>query len=244
LLTFTKRIETNKNYYMKKIFITILAFCSLNLFSQNKFIKSMSFEQSQDINFFKNVKNNTKLGEYITASGNSVKVGDTLIIGSPTSSYSTSNTVGGGTNIGYGRTKTRYAKEFEFVQLGRPAGLGAIMSGSEKPAMAGINLSQEVVLVKEMKTYHKGSKKKPLYVVIVLGEINGRAFGLNKYLSVMNTELAIESGEILLKNRKMTREEAIAKLREAKELLDLEMMSQEDYDALKKELSPIIMNNQ
>ena len=244
MLTFTKRIETNKNYYMKKIFITILAFCSLNLFSQNKFIKSMSFEQSQDINFFKNVKNNTKLGEYITASGNSVKVGDTLIIGSPTSSYSTSNTVGGGTNIGYGRTKTRYAKEFEFVQLGRPAGLGAIMSGSEKPAMAGINLSQEVVLVKEMKTYHKGSKKKPLYVVIVLGEINGRAFGLNKYLSVMNTELAIESGEILLKNRKMTREEAIAKLREAKELLDLEMMSQEDYDALKKELSAIIMNNQ
>ena len=113
-----------------------------------------------------------------------------------------------------------------------------------KQFLAGINLSQEVVLVKEMKTYHKGSKKKPLYVVIVLGEINGRAFGLNKYLSVMNTELAIESGEILLKNRKMTREEAIAKLREAKELLDLEMMSQEDYDALKKELSPIIMNNQ
>ena len=49
-------------------------------------------------------------------------------------------------------------------------------------------------------------------------------------------------GEIFLKNRKMTREEAIAKLREAKELLDLEMMSQEDYDALRKELSPIIMN--
>ena len=229
---------------MKKIFAIILAFSSFTLFSQNKYIESMTFEQSQNIDYFIKVKNNTKLGEYITASGNSVKVGDTLIIGNPTSSYSTSNTVGGGTNIGYGRTKTRYAKEFEFVQLGRPAGLGAIMSGSEKPAMAGINLSQEVVLVKEMKTYHKGSKKKPLYVVIVLGEINGRAFGLNKYLSVMNTELAIESGEILLKNRKMTREEAIAKLREAKELLDLEMMSQEDYDALKKELSPIIMNNQ
>ena len=229
---------------MKKFFAIILAFSSFTLYSQNKYIESMTFEQSQNIDYFIKVKNNTKLGEYITASGNSVKVGDTLIIGNPTSSYSTSNTVGGGTNIGYGRTKTRYAKEFEFVQLGRPAGLGAIMSGSEKPAMAGINLSQEVVLVKEMKTYHKGSKKKPLYVVIVLGEINGRAFGLNKYLRVMNTELAIESGEILLKNRKMTREEAIAKLREAKELLDLEMMSQEDYDALKKELSPIIMNNQ
>ena len=156
---------------MKKFFAIILAFSSFTLYSQNKYIESMTFEQSQNIDYFIKVKNNTKLGEYITASGNSVKVGDTLIIGNPTSSYSTSNTVGGGTNIGYGRTKTRYAKEFEFVQLGRPAGLGAIMSGSEKPAMAGINLSQEVVLVKEMKTYHKGSKKKPLYVVIVLGEI-------------------------------------------------------------------------
>ena len=227
---------------MKKIFITILALSSFTLFSQKKFIESMSFNQSQDIDFFINVKNNTKLGEYITASGNSVKLGDTLIIGNPTSSYATSNTFGGGNKIAYGRTKTRFSKEFEFIQLGRPAGLGAIMSGGEKPAMAGVNLSKEVVLVKEMKTYHKGSKKKPLNVQIVLGEINGRAFGINKYLSVMNTELAIESGEIFLKNRKMTRDEAIAKLKEAKELLDLEMMSQEDYDALRKELSPIIMN--
>ena len=226
---------------MKKIFITILAFSSFTLFSQKKYIESMSFEQSQDIDFFINVKNNTKLGEYITASGNSVKLGDTLIIGNPTSSSATSSTYGGGNKIAYGRTKTRFNKEFEFIQLGRPAGFGAVMSGQDTP-MAGINLSKEVVLVKEMKTYHKGSKKKPLNVQIILGEINGRAFGINKYLSVMNTELAIESGEIFLKNRKMTRDEAIAKLKEAKELLDLEMMSQEDYDALRKELSPIIMN--
>ena len=226
---------------MKKIFITILAFSSFTLFSQKKYIESMSFEQSQDIDFFINVKNNTKLGEYITASGNSVKLGDTLIIGNPTSSSATSSTYGGGNKIAYGRTKTRFNKEFEFVQLGRPAGFGVVMSGQDTP-MAGINLSKEVVLVKEMKTYHKGSKKKPLNVQIILGEINGRAFGINKYLSVMNTELAIESGEIFLKNRKMTRDEAIAKLKEAKELLDLEMMSQEDYDALRKELSPIIMN--
>tara|TARA_B100000427_G_scaffold228874_1_gene192219 strand:+ start:959 stop:1645 length:687 start_codon:yes stop_codon:yes gene_type:complete len=226
---------------MKKIFITILAFSSFALFSQKKYIESMSFEQSQDIDFFINVKNNTKLGEYITASGNSVKLGDTLIIGNPTSSSATSSTYGGGNKIAYGRTKTRFNKEFEFIQLGRPAGFGVVMSGADTP-MAGINLSKEVVLVKEMKTYHKGSKKKPLNVQIILGEINGRAFGINKYLSVMNTELAIESGEIFLKNRKMTRDEAIAKLKEAKELLDLEMMSQEDYDALRKELSPIIMN--
>lgn len=91
-----------------------------------------------------------------------------------------------------------------------------------------------------MKAYHRGSKKKPLYVIMVLGEINGRAFGVNKYLSVMDTELALESGEVLLKNRKMTRDEAISKLKEAKELMEIDMMTKEEFEKLKIELAPII----
>jgi hypothetical protein len=46
-----------------------------------------------------------------------------------------------------------------------------------------------------------------------------------------------------IKSSILTREQAIAKLKEAKELLDLEMMSQEEYDKLKAELSPIIMGS-
>ena len=69
--------------------------------------------------------------------------------------------------------------------------------------------------------------EKPLHVKILLGEINGKAFGLNKVLTVLNTELAIEIGELMLKNRTMTRNEAIAKLKEAKDLLDLGLMSSE-----------------
>lgn len=41
----------------------------------------------------------------------------------------------------------------------------------------------------------------------------------------------------------MTRDEAIAKLKEAKELLEIDMMSKEEFDKLKKELAPIITNN-
>ena len=111
--------------------------------------------------------------------------------------------------------------------MGRPAGFGSIMTAMNGDAqnMADNSLKNTTVIVNEIKTYHRGSKKKPLYVVMVLGEINGRAFGINKYLSVMDTELAIESGEVLLKNRKMTRDEAIAKLKEAKELMEVDMMS-------------------
>ena len=38
----------------------------------------------------------------------------------------------------------------------------------------------------------------------------------------------------------MTKEEAISKLKESKELLDLEIITQEEYDKMKQELPPII----
>ena len=45
-----------------------------------KWLESLTYNQSQDIEFYKNIKSGTKLGEYITSNGNS------LIIGAPTSS--------------------------------------------------------------------------------------------------------------------------------------------------------------
>ena len=39
----------------------------------------------------------------------------------------------------------------------------------------------------------------------------------------------------------MTRDEAIAKLKEAKELMEIDMMSKDEFEELKKELTPIII---
>jgi hypothetical protein len=58
--------------------------------------------------------------------------------------------------------------------------------------------------------------------------------------TVHNYEMAIEIGEVSNPKRAMTRAEAIAKLKESKELLDLEMIKQAEYDALKAKLAPII----
>lgn len=41
----------------------------------------------------------------------------------------------------------------------------------------------------------------------------------------------------------LTREQAIAKLKETKDLLDLDMITKDEYEKLKKELTPIIMKN-
>lgn len=209
-------------------------------------IDLLTYENTQDINFFSNVKNGTLIKEYITTTKNSVKVGDTLILGSPTSQEMNTKTYSGSygnrARGGISQSRSTSKKTYEFIQLGRPAGFGSVMAamGGDAQNMADNSLKNTKVIVNEIKTYHRGSKNKPLYVVMILGEINGRAFGINKYLSVMYTELGIESDEILLKNRKMTREEAIAKLKEAKELVEIDMMSKEEFEELKKNLAPII----
>jgi hypothetical protein len=232
---------------MKKISLfTVVLFISISIYAQKKPIDKLTYEQSQNIEYFKTVKNNTPVIEYISEDGNSFKIGDTLVLGRPTSQSSISNTYGGARSGAFStavaRTNTRTKKEFEFIQLGRPAGFGNIMSAmaGEGATMAGVNLAGETVKIAEMKVIHKGSKKKPLKLIMVIGEINGKAFGINKFLSLLDTELAYSYGEILIKNRKMTRDEAIAKLKESKELLDLELLTQEEYNALKEELTPII----
>jgi hypothetical protein len=236
---------------MKKVLylFTVLLFCS-NTYSQKQAIEKLTYEDANNIDYFIKVKNNTKVLEYITQDGNSLKVGDTLVLGRPTSESSISTTYGGGASTGgfsagRARTKTRVNKEFEFIRLGRPAGFGNVMSAmnGEGATMAGVNLAGEVVKIDEIKVAHKGSKKKPLRLILIMGEINGRAFGINKYLSVLDTDLAMSYGEILLKNRKMTRDEALAKLKEAKDLMDLGLMSEEEFKAMRSELQPLIMGN-
>lgn len=232
---------------MKKAitFFTILL-SIINVNAQED-INLLTYDNTQDINFFNTIKNGAQVKEYITTSKNSVKIGDTLILGVPTSQETNTRTYAGsyGSQLrgGVAQSRSTSKKTYEFIKMGRPAGFGSVMTAMNGDAqnMADNSLKNTTVVVNELKTYHRGSKSKPLYVVMVLGEINGKAFGINKYLSVMDTELAIESGEILLKNRKMTRDEAIAKLKEAKELMEIDMMTKEEFEELKKELTPIIM---
>lgn len=233
---------------MKKTIAFLTLFLSIiTVFAQDD-INLLTYENTQDINFFSKIKNGAQVKEYLTTGKNSVKIGDTLILGSPTSQETSTRTYGGsyGNQLrgGVAQSRSTSKKTYEFVKMGRPAGFGSIMTAMNGDAqiMADNSLKNTTVVVNELKTYHRGSKNKPLYVVMVLGEINGRAFGINKYLSVMDSELGIESGEVLLKNRKMTRDEAIAKLKESKELMEIDMMSKEQFDELKKELAPIINN--
>ena len=95
-------------------------------------INLLTYENTQDINFFTNVKNGTPIKEYITTTKNSVKVGDTLILGSPTSQEMNTKTYSGSYGSrargGISQSRSTSKKTYEFIQLGRPAGFGSVMS--------------------------------------------------------------------------------------------------------------------
>ena len=233
---------------MKKIIISLsIILLTITSINAQKEIESLTYKNTQDYNFFKKIKNRTLVKKYKTISDNVIQIGDTITLGNPTSQEFNSKTysLSYGTKLrgGVSDSRTTSKKTYEFIQMGRPAGFGNVMTAlaGEDQIMADLSLKNSKAIVKEIRAFHRGSKKKPLYLVMVLGEINGRAFGVNKYLSVMDTELAIEYGEVLFKNRKITRDEAIFKLKEAKELVEIEMMTKKEFEDLKNKLRPIIM---
>ena len=92
-----------------------------------------------------------------------------------------------------------------------------------------------MVVERVLVSHTKLSRKSTLNVGLVVKEINGA-----RRVYAYNASRSISLGELELLKRLMTREEAIAKLKESKDLLDLGLLSQEEYDALKEELGRII----
>ena len=81
---------------------------------------------------------------------------------------------------------------------------------------------------------HSSGRKNSGYKIF----FNFKGFGLLPV--TVDYETALEVGEIKLVNANMTKSEAIDKLKQQKELLDLEIISQEQYNKIKEELTPII----
>lgn len=86
------------------------------------------------------------------------------------------------------------------------------------------------------------NKKHPFSVQLRIHGLNDTHFGMNAFASVLDAQSAIDYGELINPKAKMTREQAIYTLKEAKDLLDLGLLKQSEYDTLKTELTPIIMD--
>ena len=214
-------------------------------FLHKKKVDHLTFDDCQNSDVFQKISNNTHLNKYTASDGSVLSLGDSLIIGYPSGSTTNTSGVGGGNEIGVGTAKSKTQNSFTNIILGRPGGVGNLLAAGDNlgPNNAPAKMQGEIVVISEMRVIHKGSRKKPLRVLMLLGEPNGRAFGINKYMSVTDYEKAVIAGEIKSMNAPMTREEAIAKLKETKELMELGIIEESEYNKLKKELAPIIMRN-
>ncbi len=121
-------------------------------------------------------------------------------------------------------------KTFAFITTG---GTAAALSG-QAPEPLGVNSSGTNTIIKKIAV--GGSKKMGFKIYVVGKGICGLCPNNN-----IDFEEAIATGEIQSKG--MSKEQAISKLKEAKDLVDLGMMSKEDFEKLKLELTPIIIKN-
>ena len=63
----------------------------------------------------------------------------------------------------------------------------------------------------------------------------------SSFRTVIDIDKALEFNEIVNENRPLSRLEAIAKLKESKDLFELGLLSEKKYNQIKKKLTPIIL---
>jgi hypothetical protein len=186
---------------MKKVIFLMMALMMCfadTMFSQ---VDTLKFNQTE-------FKSGTTCNVYLMKDENSIKVGDTLIIGSPL-------------NNGKNYTRLWFGK----------ATVGQMIMGTAIPLPTGHNLIE--VIVEEMVL--EGKKQKG--IVIFAYQPNITAY---KYRTIFDVENAISTGEIILKHKRMTSDEALSELKKAKDKFDLGLISQEEFEKLKLQLSKYI----
>jgi len=207
----------------KNTYLIILVLLSSFIFSKkDKILEDVTYNQTQDISYTKKIKNGTNFNSYLTKSGSLISLGDTLILGSP---------IGGGQS--YNELTGSTQGVYSTIIVGNMT--TQMLTG---PQFLTANFMGNYIIVEKIYAYHaKMTRKSPINILAVVKDPDLAAFARR---TISGMEKALEFGEIKLLNAPITRKEAIAKLKEAKDLLDLEIISQEEYDKLKAELTLII----
>ena len=213
---------------IKKITVFFLLLPLITLAQQ----ESLTYNQTQDIKFVEQYKNNTIIYSYTTKDGLIVSIGDTLTLG----------------NAVIKRKKYMFHDVFSQIVIGRTKGLS-----KKEYRLLPHKYSGSKVIVKSLFVTHESftgyklwpnRKQMPLYVSVF---VEGYQDGLSKIFShsrktILNIEKALLLGEIINYNAPLSKEEAIRKLKENKDLMELDFLSKEEYQKLKEKLTPIILD--
>jgi len=201
---------------MKKIIVISVLLVSNVVFGQ----RSLTSSEAKDLEITSGFRNGDEILEFTLEDGNVIKKGSEFIIGTPLNP----------TTFTYTRIYVGYYNLFS--ELLSPS---IVLNSSFKGTK---------VVVETLKVNRQKLKRKSELMILayVYDPAMSSLFG-EKRRTIIDLELALSTGEVVNPNQKMTREQAIGKLKESKDLLDLGLLTQEEYDKIKSELTPIIMNN-
>lgn len=204
------------------IIVLLLTFTQYDSFAQEAFeIDTLKFEETTVEEVVLSTKQGTRVWTYKSKSGEFITIGDTLKIGMP---------------------KNNLSDKYVTIQSGKLKGSTKFVMGNT-PIKLNTNWSGRELIVLEMYAGHLGGgKKQPLGIYLYLGNANDVELmkGLQN-LEVTNLDAAIEQGEILTKKYFLSKSDAIKKLKEAKDLLDLGVITVQEFEKQKSLLTPIIL---
>ena len=180
-----------------------------------------------NIEWASNFRNSDEFNFIQFEDGSILKVGDKMKLGKPSGTNETKTV-----NKGLFSGSVTNENQFSYIMLGKMA--QQMMGGM---TYAPESFKNREVVIKGLKIIHSGLSKNSVAVPYLIYE--------NPVMDIttFNLKAALDNGELINPNRPMNRIEAIAKLKEAKDLVDLGMMSKEDFEKLKAELTPLIIKN-
>ena len=198
---------------------------------------NLTYEQANTIEFSKDIKNFTKLKSYKTKFGTVIKVGDTLTLGKAK------------------KNKDKYYFDdcYSYIVNGKRRG-----NKQDDYEFLPHHFSEDKVVVLSIFATHACSdeyklwnsrKSLPLYVSLYVknprkGYKSGSFLSTianSSFRTIVDIDKALEFNEVVNSNRPLTRSEAITKLKESKDLYELGLLSEKEYDSLREKLTPIIM---
>lgn len=179
--------------------------------AQKEPIQSITYAQTKDLAYCSKIPHNTTVLEYISQDGTVLRKGAALKIGRPS-------------------TPTG----FTWLFVG---GRTSAMIGSATPMAA--SYQGEEIEIDQIIVSHLRATKNSLVRVYVFA-INPNLGSGASARTIADYEQALMLGEVINPNGAMTRDQAIAKLKEFKDLLELGVITQSKYDSLKAILTPII----
>ena len=197
---------------MKKVTLLLLVLIAFNLSNAQKKLKEVeSFDLSMS---FEEVKKKYK-ANFDVIKEVILKDGSKIFIGD---------------TIGLGPSSSKISNQYETIYIGR----NTLMSGNKEHASTSFEANTYVL---HKVRVNRSMGRVSLYIELRDVNFKGGIIG-SAYINASDYSVAV--GELINPNALMTRAQAIAKLKESKDLLDLDIMTQEEYDKIKLELTPVI----